>query len=73
MAMSLDNMKDAEFSELCSKFSLTPIEDDRSYRAALEILDRLFALDDRRTPAEFEYFRMLAQLASEYEMKRNVG
>ena len=42
---------------MCSKFPLTPIENDGSYQAALEILDRLFALDDRRTQAELDYFR----------------
>jgi antitoxin component HigA of HigAB toxin-antitoxin module len=56
---------------LCLKFPLTSIEDDGSYRAALEILDCLFALDDLRTAAELEYFRTLARLASEYEMKHN--
>ena len=69
--MSLDHMKDAALSEICSKHPLTPIEDAGAYRAALEILDRLFALDDQRTPAELEYFRRLAQLASEYEMNCN--
>ncbi len=53
---------------ICSKFPLNPIEDDGSYRAAVEILDRLFARDDPRSPAELEYFRALAQTASEYEM-----
>ena len=42
------------------EFPLKPIEDDGSYRAAVEILDRLFARDDPRTPAELEYFRALA-------------
>jgi hypothetical protein len=69
--MSLDHMKNAAFSEICSKHPLTSIEDAGVYREALEILDRLFALDDQRTPAELEYFRRLAQLASEYEMNRN--
>ena len=54
--MGLDSLQDAEFLEICSKFPLTPIEDDDSYRAAIEILDRLFARDDPRTPAELEYF-----------------
>ncbi len=70
--MRLDNVQDAEFMEICSKFPLTPIEDDGSYRAALEILDRLFALDHQRTHAELEYFGKLAQMASEYEMKTNI-
>lgn len=67
--MSRDHMKDVEFSEMCLKLPRTPIEDDSSYQAALKILDRLFARDDLRTPAELEYFRTLAQMASEYEMK----
>ena len=71
--MGLDNLQDTKFPEICSKFPLKPIEDDGSYRAALEILDRLFALDEARTPAELEYFRTLAQMASEYEMKRDTG
>ena len=65
--MDLDNMQVTEFLDLCSNFPLAPIEDEGSYSAALEILDRLFALDDLRTPAELEYFRALAQMASEYE------
>jgi hypothetical protein len=68
--MPLDNSQDAKFSDICAKFPLKPIEDDGSYRAAIEILDRLFALDDRKTPAEFQYFHALAQLAYEYEMKQ---
>lgn len=71
--MGLDNMQDTEFRETCSKYPLRPIEDDGSYRAALKILDRLFELDEVRTPAELEYFRTLAQMASEYEMKRDTG
>jgi antitoxin component HigA of HigAB toxin-antitoxin module len=65
--MGLDNLQDAKSSDICSKFPLKPIEDDRSYRAAIEILDRLFSLDDPMTPAELEYFQMLANLAYEYE------
>jgi hypothetical protein len=65
------SMQGQEFSEVGSRFPLTPIEDDSSYHAALKILDRLFALDDRQTRAESEYFRALAEIAFEYEMKRN--
>ena len=63
--MGFDGMREAELLEICSNGPLKPIEDDDLYRAALEILDRLFALDDLRTPAELDYFRTLAQLASE--------
>jgi hypothetical protein len=64
-------MQDPEFSEVGSAFPLKPIEDDGSYQAAVEVLDRLFALDDRQTRAESEYFQALAEIAFEYEMKRN--
>jgi hypothetical protein len=66
--MSFDHMQHPEFLELCSRFPLTPIEDDGTYQAAIEILDRLFAVDDLRTAAELEYFRKLAQFAAEYEI-----
>jgi hypothetical protein len=65
--MGLNNMQDAKFSDICSTFPLKPIEDDGSYRAAIEILGRLFMLDGPRTPAELEYFQMLADFAYEYE------
>jgi antitoxin component HigA of HigAB toxin-antitoxin module len=71
--MRLDNLQDAKFSDICATFPLKPIEDDGSYRAAIEILDRLFALDEPRTPAELEYFQMLAKFAYEYEMKKNTN
>jgi antitoxin component HigA of HigAB toxin-antitoxin module len=71
--MGLDNLQDAKFSDIWSSFPLKPIEDDGSYRAAIEILDRLFALNDPRTPAELEYFQMLAKLAYKYEMKTNTA
>jgi antitoxin component HigA of HigAB toxin-antitoxin module len=67
--MDLDDLHDTEFSEICSKLSLAPIEDESSYRAAVEILDRLFLLDDRRSPVESKYFRILAEMACEYEMR----
>jgi hypothetical protein len=65
--MGLDNLQDAKFSDICSTFPLKPIEDDGSYRAAIEILGRLFMLDGPRTAAELEYFQMLANFAYEYE------
>jgi hypothetical protein len=65
--MRLDHLQDAKFSDICSMFPLEPIEDEGSYRAAIEILDRLFALDDPRTPTQSEYFQRLAELACEYE------
>jgi hypothetical protein len=65
--MGLDNSQHAKFSDICSTFPLKPIKDDGLYRAAIEILDRLFALDDPRTPAESEYFQALVQLVCEYE------
>ena len=37
--------------------------------AQVKLADRLFALDDPRTPAALEYFLMLANLAYEYEMR----
>ena len=70
--MGLDELQDAELLEICSKFPLAPIQDDVSYRAAIEILDRLFERGDLRTPVELEYFRMLAQMASDYETKRAI-
>ena len=70
--MSLDNLQDAKFSDICSRFPLKPIEDDSSYQAAIEILDRLFALDEPRTPAESEYFKMLTYFAYQYEQKDNL-
>ena len=70
--MGLNNLQDAKFSDICSTFPLKPIEDDGSYRAAIEILGRLFMLDGPRTPAELEYFQMLANLAYEYERKINI-
>ena len=70
--MRLDNLQDAKFSDICAKFPLKPIEDDGSYRAAIEILDRLFAPDDPRTPAELEYFQMLAHFAYVYERRQKM-
>ena len=58
---------DPHFRKLVAEFALTPIRDDRSYQAALAVLDRLFALDARKTPAERQYFRELACIAHHYE------
>jgi antitoxin component HigA of HigAB toxin-antitoxin module len=65
--MRLETLQDTKFSDICSRFPLEPIEDDSTYQAAIEILDRLFSLDNLRTPAELEYFQILANLAYEYE------
>lgn len=70
--MGRDRLQFAELPEICSKLPLAPIEDDDSYRAAIEILDRLFERDDPRTPAELEYFRTLARMASEYEIEHDI-
>ena len=71
--MSLDNLQDAKFSDICSRFPLKPIEDDGSYQSAIEILDRLFALDVPRTPAENDYFQILANSTSQYERTRRLN
>jgi hypothetical protein len=61
--------RDGESRKLIAEFPLTPINDDHAYSQAIAILDRLFDLGDRRTPAETEYFHALAMLACEYEEK----
>jgi hypothetical protein len=58
---------DCESRELIAEYPLAPISDDRAYSRAIAILDRLFDLGDRRTPAEMEFFHKLAILACEYE------
>ena len=58
---------DPAFRALVEAFSLAPLADDSSYRAAIAILDRLFALEGSRTPAERRYFRALARNAYQYE------
>ena len=55
--------------ELVAAFPLEPIEDERSYPRAIEILDRLFLLDREKNRDESEYFRALAQIAYEYECR----
>ncbi len=65
--MAVECTHDPELRDLCSRFPLRPIEDDDSYRAALEILDHLFDRDDRQTRAESRYFHALAEIVFEYE------
>ncbi len=65
--MASDRPDDLDYRELVAEFSPGPIQDDQSYRAAIAILDRLFHLDNRRTPAQRTYFRDLARHAHEYE------
>lgn len=47
-----------------------PITDDPSYRAALLVLDRLFDLGERKTPAQVATFRSLATQARRHEIRR---
>lgn len=70
--MATDRSDDPDLRELVEGFPIGPIEDDQSYRAALAILDRLFRLDDHRTPAQRTYFRDLARHAHEYEQVINL-
>ena len=55
------------FLDLAARFPRGPIADERSYRAALAILDRLFALPPARSRAERVTFRALARRARRYE------
>jgi antitoxin component HigA of HigAB toxin-antitoxin module len=68
--MAVECAHDPKLRELCSRFPLRPIEDRDSYRAALEILDHLFDRDERQTRAESRYFRALAEIVFEYEIKQ---
>jgi hypothetical protein len=52
---------------LLSKFPLRPIRHESQYRAAIEILDRLFELGTERSVEEEDYFSVLALLAWDYE------
>jgi hypothetical protein len=52
---------------LVSKFPLRPIRDEAQYRAAIDILDRLFELGTERSVEEDDYFSVLALLAWDYE------
>ena len=65
MASSIE--RDRKSRNLIAEFPLAPINDEHAYSNAIAILDRLFDLGDRRTPAETEYFHALAMLACEYE------
>jgi antitoxin component HigA of HigAB toxin-antitoxin module len=69
--MAIESARHYRFPEFVTEFPLKPIADDRSYRSAIKILDRLFARDDHKTPSELEYFRALAELASEYECEHH--
>lgn len=69
--MAIESARHCRFPELVTEFPLMPIADDRAYRSAIKILDRLFARDDHKTPSEMEYFRTLAELASEYECRNH--
>jgi hypothetical protein len=52
---------------LVKQFPLRPIRDQGHYRAAIEILDRLFELGTERSVEEEDYFSVLALLAWDYE------
>ncbi len=62
--------RDGCLGELVAEFPLAPIEDERSYSRAIEILDRLFLLNREKDRNESDYFRALAQYAYEYESRR---
>ena len=62
--------RDARLGELMAAFPLAPIEDECSYSRAIEILDRLFLLKREKNRDESDYFRTLAELASNYESRR---
>ena len=68
MGIEINDLDEADFRGLIAELPPEPIKDDRSYRDAIAILDRLFALDNRRTPAEMNYFRALARIARDYEI-----
>jgi hypothetical protein len=71
-AMCVEIVQSPEFFDLVSRFPLRPLEDDDSYQAAIEILDRLYELDRRQTQDELDYFRALANLAFNYERANGV-
>jgi antitoxin component HigA of HigAB toxin-antitoxin module len=62
--------RDGYLGELMAAFPLARIEDEFSYSRAIEILDRLFLLNREKNREESEYFRVLAEFASEYESQR---
>jgi hypothetical protein len=57
------------FAELVDAVPLDPIEDERSYTRAMQLLDRLFLLERQQTHEEIAYFRALAQIVYEYESR----
>ena len=65
--------RDGRLGELMAAFPLARIEDEYSYSRAIEILDRLFLLNREKNREESEYFRALAEFASEYESQRCWG
>ena len=67
--MGVEHRDEPDFREPVSTLAPAAIEDDRQYRAVIAILDRLFALGDRRTPAESDTFRALARVARDYEIE----
>jgi hypothetical protein len=66
--MDIDTICDDDrFRELIAAFPLTPIEDDRSYCAAIKILDDIFTRDNKQTAGERKYFQALALISCQYE------
>jgi antitoxin component HigA of HigAB toxin-antitoxin module len=59
--------KQSCFAELVDTVPLSPIEDERSYERAMQVLDRLFLLKREQNRDEREYFRALAEIVYEYE------
>ena len=64
--------REGRLGDLMSAFPLAPIEDERSYSRAIEILDRLFLLNREKNRDESDYFRALAEIAYQYE-SRSLG
>ncbi len=65
--MVTEDVSEDRFRELVAEVPLDPITDERVYQSAIAMLDRLFALGERRSPGETEYVRDLAKLAADYE------
>lgn len=57
------------FAELVDAVPLNPIEDERSYARAMQLLDRLFLLERKQNSDEIAYFQVLAQIVYEYESR----
>jgi hypothetical protein len=68
-AMLTESVHELESIDVRARLPLAPINDERAYRRALAVLDRLYSLDKVQTPAEREYFVALAQVAAEYECR----